>query len=663
MKALNRSGIVALSLSALTLLTLVPLPQAWANEPSSPPAVEVTEVARIEAELPTGILSGYDSDEGSALPATDSRSGETPVAAAASATGWSPEEMRAYGLNQGIGSATGGRVGIGEGYWSMAFQHGVVVHSPGIGNLVMSHQVYNKWLTKERYNWSQPVRFTKSNLGITTIFTQGSYVYDSNSQLVRQANKQLTQQNILAIGDSQVWDNSWVGYGIRNAGYQDVMFRCGGVGFIAARPGVCSSYSGGVVNNEWYLPLGTPRAIYIQGSGNDVWTGQSPHQTGEVARSVVRKLKQAYPGAQIIMTDLLSTKKAAHNARAEMGNRLNQVAREEGVTFLSFKYWISDFNAQYMLADDVHLQDGYQDEMGRNLTEPLRQALKGNTLKGGIYSYYSDNGSAARFGAPTSNETAIRDGGVYQTFARNHTIYWNPREGTHAVWFGGDIGNTYRLNGYENGSGYPLTDEHSYLYGARQQFRLASGQVTTYLWSPQFGTHKMWEPGGIAHKFHALGGASALGFPTESETGYFYGVRQVFQTNTGQQTRIYWSPNTGAQSMNGRGDIFATWVRKGHAPTLGFPSTDEMGVPGGATQFFRTQGGYESVALWSPRTGTKFMNARGAFYDWYKANGFTQRVGFPTTDEHMGSDGRYHIYFSSGRHLTWSSWEGLRVVR
>lgn len=661
MKAFTRSGVLALSLSALTLLTLTP--NAWATDLNTPTTVEITEVARNEADLPAATISGYGSDEGSALPATSSLDGEAPVAAAASATGWSPEEMRAYGISQALGNPTTDRIGIGNGYWTMKFQQGVVVHSPGIGNIIMSHQVYNKWLNTERNSWGQPLRAAKGNQGITTRFTQGAYLYDPNSQLIRQADKNLTGRHILTIGDSQVWHNSWVGYGIRNTGHEDVMFSCGGVGFIAARPGVCSSYSGGVLNNEWYLPLGSPRAIYIQGSGNDVWTGQGPHRTGEVARSVVRKLKQAYPGTQIIMTDLLSTKKAAHNARAEMGNRLNQVAREEGVTFLSFKYWISDFNAQYMLADDVHLQDGYQDDMGRNLTEPLRQALNGHTLQGGIYSYYADNGSAARFGAPTSNETGIRDGGFYQTFAKNHTIYWSPREGSHAVWFSGGIGNAYRLNGYENGSGYPLTDEHGYLYGARQQFRQAGGQITTYLWSPQFGTHKIWEPGGIAHKFHARGGAASLGFPLESETGYYYGMRQVFQTNGGQQTRIYWSPNTGAQTMNGRGDIFATWVRKGHAPALGFPSTDEMGVPGGYTQFFRAQGGYESVALWSPYTGTKFMNARGAFYDWYKTNGFTQRVGFPTTDEHLGSDGRYHIYFSSGRHLTWSSWEGLRVIR
>lgn len=659
MKAFAPAQKVALSLSTLPLLLISP--QAWATDLTHPQESALIEVARTEADLPADIFSGYSSDEGSSLPSVP-LGGADLAATEPSASGWSSEEMLTYGLKQGLGSATGGRLGLGEGYWSMAFQTGVIVHSPGVGNVSMSHQVYQRWLTQERASWGQPLSSSPGSLGISSTFSQGSYVYDPASQLIRQADKVLSGQHILTIGDSQVWKDSWVGYGIRKAGYQDVMFSCGGVGYLASRPGVCSSYSGGVLNNEWYLPLGSPRAIYIQGSGNDVWTNQDPYRTGEAARAVVRKLKQAYPGTQIIMTDLLSTQKAEHQGRAQMSNRLNQVAAEEGVTFLSFKFWISDFRAQYMLGDDVHLKDEYQDDMGLILTDSLVQALRGNTLKGGIYGYYSERGSAARFGAPTSTETRIQDGGVYQTFANNYTIYWSPREGTQAVWFGEDIGHTYRLKGYERGSGYPLTDEQPYLHGARQQFRQAGGQVTTYLWSPELGTHTIWEPGAIAHTFHALGGASQLGFPAESETAYSYGMRQVFQSSAGQQTRIYWSPNTGAQAMKGYGDIFASWVARGHGPALGFPASNERAVPGGSSQLFRTQGGYESLALWSPQTGTHFMNAQGAFYNWYRANGFTQQVGFPTTDEHLGSDGRYHIYFSSGRHLTWSEGEGLRVA-
>ena len=46
------------------------------------------------------------------------------------------------------------------------------------------------------------------------------------------------------IGDSQVTATSWVGLGLKQAGFVPYMFRCGGIGFVTARDGVPLPLSG-----------------------------------------------------------------------------------------------------------------------------------------------------------------------------------------------------------------------------------------------------------------------------------------------------------------------------------------------------------------------------------------------------------------------------------
>lgn len=115
-----------------------------------------------------------------------------------------------------------------------------------------------------------------------------------------------------------------------------------------------------------------------------------------------------------------------------------------------------------------------------------------------------------------------------------------------------------------------------------QKFALADGRRFAFYWTPEHGrTHVVWEAGGIGGRFTREGGTGTYGFPSEDKTAYAYGARQTFRPN-GKETRSYWSPTTGTRTMNGKGAIFSRWVDLGHATTLGFPTTDETAQADGS---------------------------------------------------------------------------------
>lgn len=550
--------------------------------------------------------------------------------------------------------------GLDGGYWSKTFTHGTVVFSPGYGAIPLAQEVYQKWLHKERNIWGAPVSSEGSTQQITTRFTNGAYTYHSASGLVRSANKPLGQGDALVLGDSQVFDTSWVGSGISQAGFRPTFFRCGGVGYLASAPGVCSSYSGGVLNNEWYLPVGNPSVIYVHGSGNDVWFKDT--DTMNAARQTIQKLKIAYPNSRIIMSDIFSQKIPDQRVRAYLGDRLREVAREEKVTFLSVKYWVTDYQGASLLADRVHLSDAGHKVYAPRFAASFRQAAQGYTLVSAIGLAHANTGGTALYGVPTSNEFAI-SGGVAQIFGSKYSFYWSERYGAHPVYFWGAIGAKYRAADYQNGYGLPTMPEHGIAGGAVQRFGLTTGQTTAIYWSASSGkTHAVWEAGSIGNRYNAGGGSGAFGFPVEDETAYAYGARQVFE-NGSRQTHFYWSKDTGTHLMNGLGSIFAQWANSGGAHTLGFPSTEEQAVSNGSVQFFKTASGAETGIWWSPASGSHKLNSRGALYRHWVSNGYTRSLGFPTTDEQANPDGSYSVTFTSGVTLKWTARGGVQTIR
>lgn len=145
--------------------------------------------------------------------------------------------------------------------------------------------------------------------------------------------------------------------------------------------------------------------------------------------------------------------------------------------------------------------------------------------------YYNDLGGPGGFlGAPTTDETGTPDGiGRFNHFANDGSIYWTPNTGAWSVH--GAIQDHWQATGWETGpAGYPVTDER--------------------------GT-----PDGVGRYNHFTGGDGAS---------------------------IYWTPGTGAQIVHGA--IRAKWASLGYETgQLGYPTSDEYGIPGGRRSNF--QGG------------------------------------------------------------------------
>ena len=227
------------------------------------------------------------------------------------------------------------------------------------------------------------------------------------------------------------------------------------------------------------------------------------------------------------------------------------------------------------------------------------------TLRGAIGAYYYANGAADKFGVPTTGEFGIRDGGAAQEFANNYTIYWREGFGAKPVWFGGGIGSTYRANNFENGHGFPLTAEESSAHGgALQKFSRANGQRFTYYWHPSTGTRVLFENGAIGGKFNVTGGVNGFGYPANNETSVAGGAYQMFRNPvTGTSTAVYWSETTGAHSLNANGAFFHYWKNNGFIEKLGYPTVDEHAIGNGAYSVTFSKGG---TFTWrTPQGGVK----------------------------------------------------------
>ncbi|WP_432495545.1 N-acetylmuramoyl-L-alanine amidase [Kineococcus gypseus] len=153
----------------------------------------------------------------------------------------------------------------------------------------------------------------------------------------------------------------------------------------------------------------------------------------------------------------------------------------------------------------------------------------------------------------------------------------------------------------------------------------------------------------VREKWKAMGWeGSYLGFPTTDEVALRGGAFNHFQGGS-----IYWSPRTGAHAV--RGAIRDAWARNGwETGFLGYPTTDEVALPGGAFTHF--QGG---SIYWSPRTGAH--SVRGAIRDaWARQGWETGRLGYPTSSEYDVAGGRRSDF--QGGSITWTPARGAVVT-
>jgi uncharacterized protein with LGFP repeats/glucose/arabinose dehydrogenase len=248
---------------------------------------------------------------------------------------------------------------------------------------------------------------------------------------------------------------------------------------------------------------------------------------------------------------------------------------------------------------------------------------------------YLAYGGPAVLGFPTSDEIAI-PGGARSDF-QGGRIFWSAATGSHAM-IGGILARYEQLGGPAS-LGFPATDEVQVAGGARVTFERGS-----LLWSGTTGVHLII--GGIQAKFDAYGGPGALGFPTTDEVAVAGGARTTFTGGS-----IFWSGPTGAHVVIG--GILGRYDQLGGPSWLGFPTTDEIGLGGGARVSFE-----RGAIIWSPGAGAKYVI--GGILSKYDAYGGAARLGYPVTDE-VGVAGGARSTFTGGS-VFWSGGTGAHVV-
>jgi hypothetical protein len=225
--------------------------------------------------------------------------------------------------------------------------------------------------------------------------------------------------------------------------------------------------------------------------------------------------------------------------------------------------------------------------------------------------WYRMGGAFGTLGYPTSDEIRLV-GGAGSQFQRG-IVYWSPPTGAHAVW--GEILTAYRAHGYERGIlGYPTTNEIALRGGAVSGF-----QGGSLYWSPKTGARSV--RGAILGAYGAQGSErGVLGYPTSNETAVRGGAFNTFQGG-----HLYWSSGTGAHWVVG--SILAEYRDSGaHGGPLGFPTSDEVALPGGAVTRFTGGNIY-----WSPGRGAHVVS--GALLAAYRTQGYEQGpLGYPTSD-------------------------------
>ncbi|SDF43250.1 LGFP repeat-containing protein [Blastococcus aurantiacus] len=243
--------------------------------------------------------------------------------------------------------------------------------------------------------------------------------------------------------------------------------------------------------------------------------------------------------------------------------------------------------------------------------------------------WYRMGGASGRLGYPTSDEIRLHGGAVH--FFQGGSIYWSPATGARAVW--GEILKAYGALRWETGRlGYPTSSEIA-LPGGGAANSFQGGRI---YWSPRTGAHSV--SGSILAAYKAqryqLG---PLGFPTSDEIALPGGGT----ANRFQGGRIYWSSRTGAHWVIG--SILAAYKAQHYqAGPLGFPTSDEIALPGGAVSHF--QGG---SVFWSPGRGAHVL--RGGLLAAYKAQGYQKgSLGYPVSDAYRVTGGT-RMDFQGGR--------------
>ena len=260
-----------------------------------------------------------------------------------------------------------------------------------------------------------------------------------------------------------------------------------------------------------------------------------------------------------------------------------------------------------------------------------------------ILAHYSAIGGASSYlGQVNGGEYAV-PGGRAQNFTGGR-VYWSPVTGAQAV-HGAVLAHYLAIGGPSSALGLPTSDESPSADGAGRYNNFASGGAL--YWSPQAGAHEVH--GAIDGKWGQLGWETGPhGYPMTDEQAT---ADRAGRYNDCQDGSVYWSPKTGARSIHGA--IKGKWAQsQWESGFLGYPVTDELSTPDGSGRYNEMQGG---SIYWTPSTGAH--SVQGVIKASWAAQGWERgTLGYPTSDEHSVPGGRQSDF--QGGSLFWNSSTG-----
>jgi uncharacterized protein with LGFP repeats len=205
-------------------------------------------------------------------------------------------------------------------------------------------------------------------------------------------------------------------------------------------------------------------------------------------------------------------------------------------------------------------------------------------VQGLIWAHYQALGGPASFlGYPTTDENTTPDGvGKYNHFANDGSIYWTPN--TDAWSIHGAIQDKWASMGWERSVlGYPVTDENGTPDGIGRYNHFSGTGGSSIYWTPSTGAHSVQ---GAIHAAWAASGweTGPMGYPTTDENTAPDNVGKY--NHFSKAGSIYWSPSSGAHLVYGA--IRAKWASLGWERSyLGYPTSDEYGITGGRRNNFQ----------------------------------------------------------------------------
>ncbi|MDQ6649143.1 MAG: peptidoglycan-binding protein [Actinomycetota bacterium] len=204
--------------------------------------------------------------------------------------------------------------------------------------------------------------------------------------------------------------------------------------------------------------------------------------------------------------------------------------------------------------------------------------INGHQVQGAILAeYLALGGTGGVLGVPTTEELTTPDGVGRFTEFTGGAIYWTPATGAHEI-HGAVLAHWTQLGRETGVLGYPTTDETGTPDGVGRYNYFTGGGI---YWTAATGPHEV--RGAILGSWARYGFENGLGYPVTDESGTPDGVGRY--NHFSRATSVYWTPATGAHAVVGA--VRAAWAASGwEAGSLGYPSSEEYDVPGGRRSDF-----------------------------------------------------------------------------